>query len=83
MLNLSNKALSNLEITMPCLTEQDRILDQLSELNEQCQDVQSIYQHKLTALTELKQSLLHKAFSGELTTDKVVPGPALKEEDVA
>tara|TARA_R100000655_G_scaffold46942_1_gene83927 strand:- start:909 stop:2381 length:1473 start_codon:yes stop_codon:yes gene_type:complete len=79
MLNLSNKALSNLKISMPCLTEQNRILDQLSELNGQCQAVQSIYQQKLTALAELKQSLLRKAFSGELTEDNVVPITSAKK----
>ncbi|EWH03585.1 hypothetical protein Q427_02490 [Halomonas sp. BC04] len=80
MLNLSNKALSNLEISIPCLAEQNRILDQLSELNEQCVAVQSIYQQKLTALAELKQSLLQKAFSGELTAgNNVVPITSAKE----
>lgn len=69
MLNLSNKTLSNMEISMPCLKEQNSILDQVSELKGQCQDVQSIYRQKLTALAELKQSLLQKAFSGELTAD--------------
>jgi type I restriction enzyme S subunit len=38
-------------------------------LREEHQRLESIYQQKLTALTELKQSLLQKAFSGELTAD--------------
>ena len=32
--------------------------------------LEALYQQKLTALNELKQSILHKAFTGELTADK-------------
>ncbi|MDZ7753420.1 MAG: restriction endonuclease subunit S [Gammaproteobacteria bacterium] len=81
MLNLSNKALSNLRVSMPGIREQKNAVEQVSDLSAQCQAVESIYQQKLTALAELKQSLLQKAFSGELTADhKDVPNPALKEE---
>ncbi len=31
------------------------------------QYLETLYQQKLTALAELKQSILHKAFAGELT----------------
>lgn len=70
MLNLSNSALKNLKIVIPSMSEQNKIADQIMEFKDQFQEVQSIYQQKLTALAELKQSLLQKAFSGELTADK-------------
>lgn len=35
-------------------------------LSEKTQRLESIYQQKLTALDELKKSLLHQAFSGQL-----------------
>jgi len=40
--------------------------------------VEAIYQKKLNSLTELKQSVLHKAFAGELTahSDKALPKAA-------
>ena len=42
-----------------------------------------MYQQKRTALAELKQALLQKAFSGELTANKADPDSILKEESVA
>lgn len=50
--------------------EQDRVASKLNRLWEETRRLEAIYQHKLTALAELKQSLLHKAFSGELTAER-------------
>ncbi|MCG5509128.1 restriction endonuclease subunit S [Ectothiorhodospira lacustris] len=80
MLNLSNAALSNLGVSVPKLAQQRKMVDQVSELLVQCQEVQSIYRSKLHALSELKQSMLQKAFSGELTAGPVSLNDALKEE---
>ena len=55
----------------PTSEKQDRIVKRLEAVSEQVRTLQSIYQQKLIALTELKQSILHKAFTGELTTDYV------------
>jgi type I restriction enzyme S subunit len=38
----------------------------LDGLSEETQRLESLYQRKLTALDELKKSLLHQAFSGAL-----------------
>ena len=43
-----------------------RIVDKLDALREETQRLESIYQQKLAALEELKKSLLHQAFSGQL-----------------
>jgi len=69
MKNLSNKALSDLKIKLPAKQEQDMIVVKLEELSEHSRNLESIYQQKSTALTELKQPLLQKAFSGELTAN--------------
>ena len=53
----------------PRQKEQTDLISNLDELSSKTQHLETIYQQKLTALTELKQSLLHKAFSGELTAD--------------
>ena len=66
MLNLSNKALGELLVSIPDLQEQEYILGQLDAFQEETQRLESIYQRKLAAFDELKKSLLLQAFSGEL-----------------
>ena len=46
--------------------EQKRIVAKLTSLADETQRLESLYQRKLAALDELKQSLLHQAFSGQL-----------------
>jgi type I restriction enzyme S subunit len=58
--------IKELEITLPPVQEQDRQLKLLSDLLEQVEDLESIYRQKLTALDDLKKSLLHQAFSGQI-----------------
>jgi type I restriction enzyme, S subunit len=43
------------------------MVERLDGLSNQVEALEATYQAKLTALTELKQSLLQKAFAGELT----------------
>jgi len=50
------------------IDEQRQIVDSLNSLWEETQHLESTYQQKLSALAELKQSILQKAFAGELTT---------------
>ena len=50
----------------PSTKEQNSIATQLDSLHEETQRLESLYQRKLAALDELKKSLLHRAFSGEL-----------------
>lgn len=47
--------------------EQHEIVEKLRTLSIEVMRLKSIYQQKLDALTELKQSILQKAFAGELT----------------
>lgn len=46
--------------------EQRNVVVQLNKLTEETQRVEYLYRQKLTALEELKKSLLHQAFSGQL-----------------
>jgi type I restriction enzyme S subunit len=48
------------------LTTQEKIVAQLDALSAETQRLSAIYSRKLAALEELKQALLHRAFSGEL-----------------
>ena len=57
------------KVPLPPIKEQQTIVQKLDALLAKTKILGNIYQRKLTALTELKQSLLQKAFSGELTAD--------------
>ena len=60
------RILSNI-ITFPSdRKEQLSVIQKLDSLRAEIQRLESVYQRKLAALDELKKSLLHKAFSGEL-----------------
>jgi type I restriction enzyme S subunit len=48
------------------LAQQNAIVEQLDLLSAEIGHLESLYQHKLTALDDLKKSLLHQAFSGQL-----------------
>jgi type I restriction enzyme, S subunit len=65
--NLSLGFFKNLLIPVPNVTEQETIVERISRLDAETQRLETIFQQKLYALAELKQSILQKAFSGELT----------------
>jgi type I restriction enzyme S subunit len=54
------------QIPIPPLEEQRQITRRLDSLAEDTQQLADIYERKLAALTALKQSLLHYAFTGKL-----------------
>lgn len=64
---LYNDNLRQIVIAFPqSLDEQNRIAAQLDVLSEKTNQLTDIYRQKLTALDDLKKSLLHQAFSGQL-----------------
>ncbi|MBP6109582.1 MAG: restriction endonuclease subunit S [Rhodocyclaceae bacterium] len=64
---LYNDNLRRIAIGFPkALQEQHRIVAQLDSLSEEAQHLARIYERKLALLADLKKSLLHQAFSGEL-----------------
>lgn len=48
------------------IQEQRKIVSIFAELSAETQRLESLYQQKLAALDELKKSLLHQAFSGQM-----------------
>ena len=66
MPNLSNTDLGNMSIDLPSIELQIAILNEIEALAEETQRLESLYRQKLAALDELKKSLLHRAFSGQL-----------------
>lgn len=64
---LTKMGLEQFEVYIPnTLVEQQKIVEQLDELQEQTKNLEQIYTQKLQDLDELKQSILQKAFNGEL-----------------
>lgn len=67
VLGIKARLLKLVEIYFPDnLNEQINIVYKLNNILNETQHLASIYHSKLTALEELKKSLLHQAFSGEL-----------------
>ena len=64
--NLSTEQIKEFVLPLPSVDEQKHIVDALDSLLKETQHLTRLYERKLAALEELKKSLLHKAFSGEL-----------------
>jgi type I restriction enzyme S subunit len=64
---LNQKALNTIPIPIPvAIEEQAAVVLRIEGLQKGIQRLTSIYERKLAALEELKMSLLHQAFNGEL-----------------
>lgn len=63
---VSLSVLRGLKVPKLALSKQKHIAAQLDSIATETQRLESIYRQKLAALGELKQSLLHQAFSGKL-----------------
>ncbi len=67
LMQINIRDLRKLKLAFPVLSDQGKIVKKLDEISAEVKRLEAIYQQKLTALAELKQSMLQKAFSGELT----------------
>lgn len=67
MPNISNVDLAGLVVALPAMREQRAVAARIDELSDARWALVATYQRKLAALDELKQSLLHQAFTGQLT----------------
>lgn len=86
--NLGAKSVAKYIIFFPTLAEQKVIVQKLLALATETQRLETIYRQKLASLNELKQSILQKAFTGELTVRLSSPTTAdipktVKEEIAA
>lgn len=64
--NLSLGKIKEISVPLPALEVQRSVVGHLREVVRETQRLEFLYQSKLEALNELKQSLLHQAFSGML-----------------
>lgn len=65
--HISGKQIESYRFTLPSPSEQAAITGKLNDLQQRSERLEEVYRQKLTALDELKQSLLHQAFTGALT----------------
>jgi type I restriction enzyme S subunit len=62
--------ISPLPISFPkSIDAQESIITKLNELSSEILSIEAMYARKTNLLVDLKQSILHKAFTGELTAD--------------
>lgn len=59
-------AAKQVSIAFPPVSEQRRIVAYLREFSLETQRLQSIYERRIAAFDDLKTSLLHQAFNGQL-----------------
>ena len=64
--NLNLASFENEQFPFPSVTEQKNIASAFDELSAEVTALETIYQQKLAALAELKKSILHQAFTGQL-----------------
>ena len=67
MSNLSNKALANLPMELPNRDVQLALLETIESLDQETRSIAASYNARLLNLNCLRQSLLQRAFTGELT----------------
>jgi type I restriction enzyme, S subunit len=68
MAGLNMGIISELPVWLPPLEIQEEIVDRFESLRAECERLEAVQLQKLAALEEMKQSLLHQAFTGGLTT---------------
>lgn len=61
------RILKELQVSYPDTSEQVEIARKIELLEEETQRLSLIFERKITALEELRKSLLHQAFAGQLT----------------
>ena len=67
--NINLATFENERFPFPDLDSQARIVSLLDELSSEVQRLEELYTFKLTALEELKKSILRQAFTGALTAN--------------
>lgn len=64
--HLPIKKAKELVLRLPDIVTQNSIFELIKKIETKTQNLESIYQQKIAALEELKKSLLHQAFTGQL-----------------
>ena len=81
MKKIGKKVVQGFPVPVPALAEQISVVTSLDSLGAEARQLELVYRHKNQLLTELKQSILHKAFTGELTADFSATDVALSKRE--
>lgn len=65
--NLGAKSVARFPISVPPIAEQQRVAANLTKIWEATKCLAEVYERKVAAIERLKRSLLHQAFTGQLT----------------
>jgi type I restriction enzyme, S subunit len=79
--NINLGTFANQKFPFPSMKTQKMIVSSLEELSFEIESLEAIYRQKLAALNELKQAILQKAFTGELTAGTASQAIEAAEED--
>jgi type I restriction enzyme S subunit len=66
LMQINIRDLRQMTLPIPPRQEQEAVVQRLGELEAAADQLTATYEQKLTALDDLKKSLLHQAFNGEL-----------------
>ncbi|MFO8154941.1 MAG: restriction endonuclease subunit S [Thiohalospira sp.] len=80
---LALERLKTITLPIPPRELQEQMVNEFDGLLAEVRRLESIQHQKLNALSELKQSLLQKAFSGELTAGKAASEAMRQLEEIA
>lgn len=69
---ITKAQIETFKISIPKLDIQKDIVNKLDSITTETKKLEAIYQQKINDLDELKKSILQKAFSGELVTNKSI-----------
>ena len=65
--HLTCKMVKELQLQLPPRDVQDLIIEEIGSIRTQSDQIKRNYERQLTDIADLRQSLLQKAFSGQLT----------------
>ena len=65
-IGLTKETLEPYPIPLPSLTDQQKVVKTITQIDAATQHLIHTYERKLAALEDLKESLLHRAFTGQL-----------------
>lgn len=77
--HISGRRIQSFMFAKPRQNRQREIARKLDRIDRQTCSLSAAYAHKIDCLAELKQSLLHRAFTGELTADSNAVDRTLSE----
>jgi type I restriction enzyme, S subunit len=80
--NLSSRQIREILVPFPTIEVQRKVVVRLREIRSQIDQLELLCHEKLTNFADLQQSLLHKAFTGELTADPKAADRSLSEAGI-